>query len=98
MRLGTSMSCMSLSVGAGCTRTSPLWRMPRWGNDRYLATSGPRLFHVERRLGHMEGDRNAGFVSYGSASAQGLPANLFGGQAKLRVVLSNGASACAVQE
>lgn len=33
-----------------------------------------------------------GFVSYGSASAQGLPANLFGGQAKLRVVLSNGAS------
>ena len=32
-----------------------------------------------------------GFVSYGSGSAQGLPANLFGGQAKLRVKLSNGA-------
>src|SRR5262249_16953977 len=31
-----------------------------------------------------------GFVSYGSASAQGLPANLFGGQAKLRVSLDNG--------
>ena len=33
-----------------------------------------------------------GFVSYGSASAQGLPANLFGGQAKLRVSLDNGSS------
>ena len=31
-----------------------------------------------------------GFVSYGSASAQGLPANLFGGEAKLHVLLSNG--------
>ncbi len=30
------------------------------------------------------------FVSYGSASAQGLPANLFGGEAKIRVTLSNG--------
>jgi hypothetical protein len=33
-----------------------------------------------------------GFVSYGSAAAQGLPANLFGGQAKLRVSLDNGSS------
>ena len=33
-----------------------------------------------------------GFVSYGSGSAQGLPANFFGGQAKLRVALSNGSS------
>jgi hypothetical protein len=32
-----------------------------------------------------------GFVSYGSGAAQGLPANLFGGQAKLHVRLSNGA-------
>ena len=32
-----------------------------------------------------------GFVSYGSGSAQGLPANFFGGEAKLRVHLSNGA-------
>lgn len=32
-----------------------------------------------------------GFVSYGSGSAQGLPANLFGGETKLRVDLSNGA-------
>ena len=31
------------------------------------------------------------FVSYGSGAAQGLPANLFGGQAKLSVHLSNGA-------
>ena len=31
-----------------------------------------------------------GFVSYGSGSAQGLPANFFGGAAKLRVHLSNG--------
>lgn len=31
-----------------------------------------------------------GFVSYGSASAQGLPANLFGGEARLHVLLSNG--------
>jgi hypothetical protein len=30
------------------------------------------------------------FVSYGSGSAQGLPANLFGGEAKIRVTLSNG--------
>ncbi len=34
----------------------------------------------------------SGFVSYGSASAQGLPANLFGGQVKLRVSLDNGSS------
>ena len=33
-----------------------------------------------------------GFVSYGSAAAQGLPANLFGGQAQLRVSLDNGSS------
>ena len=33
-----------------------------------------------------------GFVSYGSGAAQGLPANLFGGQAKLRVSLDNGSS------
>ncbi len=33
-----------------------------------------------------------GFVSYGSAVAQGLPPNLFGGQAKLRVSLDNGSS------
>ncbi len=33
-----------------------------------------------------------GFVSYGSAAAQGLPPNLFGGQAKLRVSLDNGSS------
>ena len=32
-----------------------------------------------------------GFVSYGSGSAQGLPANLFGGETKLRMHLSNGA-------
>ena len=32
-----------------------------------------------------------GFVSYGSGSAQGLPSNFFGGEAKLRVHLSNGA-------
>jgi len=32
-----------------------------------------------------------GFVSYGSASAQGLPAFLWGGQVKLGVHLSNGA-------
>ena len=32
-----------------------------------------------------------GFVSYGSAAAQGLPAFLWGGQAKLAVHLSNGA-------
>ena len=31
-----------------------------------------------------------GFVSYGSASAQGLPPNFFGGEAKLHVLLSNG--------
>ena len=31
-----------------------------------------------------------GFVSYGSGAAQGLPANLFGGEAKLSVSLSNG--------
>lgn len=30
------------------------------------------------------------FVSYGSGAAQGLPANLFGGEAKIRVTLSNG--------
>jgi hypothetical protein len=33
-----------------------------------------------------------GFVSYGSAAAQGLPANLFGGQAQLSVSLDNGSS------
>src|SRR5262249_38913853 len=33
-----------------------------------------------------------GFVSYGSAAAQGLPANLFGGQVKLKVSLDNGSS------
>jgi hypothetical protein len=33
-----------------------------------------------------------GFVSYGSAAAQGLPANFFGGQAQLRVSLDNGSS------
>ncbi len=33
-----------------------------------------------------------GFVSYGSAAAQGLPANFFGGQVKLRVSLDNGSS------
>ncbi len=33
-----------------------------------------------------------GFVSYGSGSAQGLPPNFFGGEATLRVLLSNGAS------
>jgi hypothetical protein len=33
-----------------------------------------------------------GFVSYGSAAAQGLPANLFGGQAQLDVSLDNGSS------
>ena len=33
-----------------------------------------------------------GFVSYGSAAAQGLPANFFGGQAKLGVSLDNGSS------
>jgi hypothetical protein len=27
-----------------------------------------------------------GFFSYGSGSAQGLPANFFGGEAKLRVL------------
>ncbi len=32
-----------------------------------------------------------GFVSYGSGAAQGLPANFFGGEAKLSVHLSNGA-------
>src|SRR5713226_7834605 len=32
-----------------------------------------------------------GFVSYGSGSAQGLPADFFGGETKLRVHLSNGA-------
>lgn len=31
-----------------------------------------------------------GFVSYGSGAAQGLPANLFGGEAKVRVHLDNG--------
>ena len=31
-----------------------------------------------------------GFVSYGSGSAQGLPPEVFGGQARLRVHLSNG--------
>jgi hypothetical protein len=33
-----------------------------------------------------------GFVSYGSATAQGLPPNLFGGQAQLSVSLDNGSS------
>ena len=33
-----------------------------------------------------------GFVSYGSAAAQGLPANFFGGQAQLTVSLDNGSS------
>jgi len=33
-----------------------------------------------------------GFVSYGSGAAQGLPANFFGGQAKLSVSLDNGSS------
>jgi hypothetical protein len=33
-----------------------------------------------------------GFVSYGSGAAQGLPANFFGGEAKLRVALSDGTS------
>lgn len=33
-----------------------------------------------------------GFVSYGSGSAQGLPANFFGGEARLQVLLSNGAN------
>jgi hypothetical protein len=33
-----------------------------------------------------------GFVSYGSGAAQGLPANFFGGQVKLRVSLDNGSS------
>jgi len=32
-----------------------------------------------------------GFVSYGSGAAQGLPADFFGGETKLRVHLSNGA-------
>ena len=31
-----------------------------------------------------------GFVSYGSGSAQGLPANFFGGETRLHVLLSNG--------
>ena len=33
-----------------------------------------------------------GFVSYGSAAAQGLPADFFGGQAQLGVSLDNGSS------
>jgi len=33
-----------------------------------------------------------GFVSYGSGSAQGLPADLFGGEAKVKVALSDGTS------
>ena len=33
-----------------------------------------------------------GFVSYGSAAAQGLPANFFGGQVTLSVSLDNGSS------
>jgi hypothetical protein len=33
-----------------------------------------------------------GFVSYGSAAAQGLPANFFGGQVELTVSLDNGSS------
>ncbi len=31
-----------------------------------------------------------GFVSYGNATPQGLPANLFGGETKLRIQLDNG--------
>jgi hypothetical protein len=33
-----------------------------------------------------------GFVSYGSGAAQGLPPNLFGGEAKLKISLSDGTS------
>jgi hypothetical protein len=57
------------------------WRRDRHAHPRGQTTSGS--FTVTG-IG--------GFVGYGSAAAQGLPPNLFGGQAQLRVSLDNGSS------
>jgi len=69
-------------MGSGTLQAGP--ELSATGGGTYsLSSGGSGTWQVTGMLG---------FVSYGSGSAQGLPANFFGGEAKLSVLLSNGAS------
>ncbi len=55
-----------------------------------IATGGGTYMKSGGETGTWTATAVDGFVSYGSGAAQGLPANFFGGEAKLSVSLSNG--------
>jgi hypothetical protein len=69
-------------MGSGMLQAGP-GLSANGGGTYSMSNAGPGTWTVTGMLG---------FVSYGSGSAQGLPANFFGGEAKVRVLLSNGAS------